>query len=156
MENRGFIMSRFYDAKKNKDRNSTLTGLMITSGVILAILVILGAVGVAEGEPHMVVVSVIVGLIALAELISMIWIRKMLERVTRYEMIFEEDHDGIITFERINEMTGYGLEQVKKDIKWLLDRGFLKNAVYDGEKVILWMPSSYVRLYDIPFLRLTA
>ena len=53
-------MSRFYDAKKNKDSNSTLTGLMITSGVILAILVIIGAIGVSEGEPHMVVVAVIV------------------------------------------------------------------------------------------------
>ena len=52
-------MSRFYDAKKNKDSNSTLTGLMITSGVILAILVIIGAIGVSEGEPHMVVVAVI-------------------------------------------------------------------------------------------------
>ena len=59
-------MSRFYDAKKNKDSNSTLTGLMITSVVILAILVIIGAIGVSEGEPHMVVVAVIVGLIALA------------------------------------------------------------------------------------------
>ena len=48
MENRGFIMSRFYDAKKNKDSNSTLTGLMITSVVILAILVIIYFVTISK------------------------------------------------------------------------------------------------------------
>ena len=136
MENRGFIMSRFYDAKKNKDRNSTLTGLMITSGVILAILVIIGVIGVSEGEPHMVVVAVIVGLIALAELISMIWIRKMLERVTRYEMIFEEDHDGVITFARLHEMTGIPEDRIRKDFARYSHSSF-KNVTVDGDKIII-------------------
>ena len=129
-------MSRFYDAKKNKDRNSTLTGLMITSGVILAILVILGAVGVSEGEPHMVVVAVIVGLIALAELISMIWIRKMLERVTRYEMIFEEDHDGVITFARLSELTGIPEDRIRKDMTGPQKHRF-SNVRIEGDKIIL-------------------
>ena len=129
-------MSRFYDAKKNKDRNSTLTGLMITSGVILAILVIIGVIGVSEGEPHMVVVAVIVGLIALAELISMIWIRKMLERVTRYEMIFEEDHDGVITFARLHEMTGIPEDRIRKDMTGPQKHRF-SNVRIEGDKIII-------------------
>jgi len=129
-------MSRFYDAKKNKDRNSTLTGLMITSGVILAILVIIGVIGVSEGEPHRVVVAIIVGLIALAELISMIWIRKMLERVTRYEMIFEEDHDGVITFARLHEMTGIPEDRIRKDMTGPQKHRF-SNMRIEGDKIII-------------------
>ena len=60
------------------------------------------------------------------------------------ELELSEDHDGIITFERINEMTGYGLEKVKKDVTWLLKSGYLINAVTDDEKVILWSESEYL------------
>ena len=65
-------------------------------------------------------------------------------RCLRYAPIFEEDHDGIITFERIHEMTGYGVDRIKGDIEWLLRGETLRNAVIDDKKIILWSETEYI------------
>ncbi|MBR6960362.1 MAG: hypothetical protein IKH76_07780, partial [Clostridiales bacterium] len=60
--------------------------------------------------------------------------------------IFEEDHDGILTYKRIDEMTGYGVERIKKDVNWLLQAGYLQNAVADEEKVILLRENEFINI----------
>ena len=137
-------MERYIDRKKIKGADRLRIACYVLAGIMLLPMIVILIAGIEDGETHMVVVASLLITILTTEAVLIALLTVKTGRAKRYAPIFEEDHDGIITFERINEMTGYGLEQVKKDIKWLLDRGFLKNAVYDDEKVILWNEVDYI------------
>ena len=116
----------------------------IMFGIIVIPMIIILVAGIQDGEVHSVVTAAILLTILFAEFVAIILLSKRFNRAKRYAPIFEEDHDGVITYKRINEMTGYGLEKVKKDVTWLLKSGYLINAVTDDEKVILWSESEYL------------
>ena len=137
-------MERYFNRKRINGANRGLVACYILAGIILLPLIVILIAGLQDGESHMIVTVVILLLILSAEVTALALITHRINRAKRYAPIFEEDHDGIITFERINEMTGYGLERVKKDISWLLQSGYLINAVTDNEKVILWSENEYL------------
>ena len=137
-------MDRYFNRKRIDGANRGLVACYVLAGIILLPLIVILIAGLQDGESHMIVTVVILLLILSAEVTALALITHRINRAKRYAPIFEEDHDGIITFERINEMTGYGLEKVKKDVTWLLKSGYLINAVTDDEKVILWSESEYL------------
>ena len=85
----------------------------------------------------MIVMAVVLMVILAVETFMIIMLKKRAARGRRYATIFEEDHDGIITYERINEMTGYGVERIKKDIRWLIRGSYIHNVIVEDDKIRL-------------------
>ena len=56
--------------------------------------------------------------------------KKRLYRAESYNRIFEEDHDGKVTYEVISSLTGYPLAKVKKDIAAMTNNGTFKNITF--------------------------
>jgi hypothetical protein len=139
-------MDRYFNREKLKGSNKLLVMCYVLFGVILLPLIIILIAGIQEGETHMIVTASILLTILTAELVFFILVIKKSNRAKRYAPIFEEDHDGILTYKRIDEMTGYGVERIKKDVNWLLQAGYLKNAVADEEKVILLRENEFINI----------
>lgn len=129
-------MGRFYDAEDNRQNNSALTGLIIALCICLGFVVIITVISITEGDSHFVKVCTVIGLIVIAEIIFFVIIRKMLERVSKYRMIFEEDHDGVITFARLSELTGIPEARIRKDITKTQKHRF-SNIRVEGDTLIL-------------------
>ena len=51
-----------------------------------------------------------------------------LSRARIYNSIFEEDHDGIISYESIATMTGLPMPKVIKELMWFTRRDFIRNV----------------------------
>lgn len=51
-----------------------------------------------------------------------------LSRARIYNSIFEEDHDGIISYESIATMTGLPMPRVIKELMWFTRRDFIRNV----------------------------
>lgn len=139
-------MDRYFNREKLKGSNKFLVMCYVLFGVILLPLIIILIAGIQEGETHMIVTASVLLTILAAEMIFFSWAVKKSNRAKRYAPIFEEDHDGILTYKRINEMTGYGVERIKKDVNWLLQAGYLQNAVADEEKVILLRENEFINI----------
>ncbi|MCR5201065.1 MAG: hypothetical protein K6C38_08125 [Saccharofermentans sp.] len=139
-------MDRYFNREKLKGSNKFLVMCYVLFGVILLPLIIILIAGIQEGETHMIVTASVLLTILAAEMIFFSWAVKKSNRAKRYAPIFEEDHDGILTYKRINEMTGYGIERIKKDVNWLLQAGYLQNAVADEEKVILLRENEFINI----------
>ncbi|MBR5387253.1 MAG: hypothetical protein IK142_06720 [Clostridiales bacterium] len=139
-------MDRYFNREKLKGSNKYLVMCYVLFGVILLPLIIILIAGIQEGETHMIVTVSILLTIMTAELVFFILVIKKSNRAKRYAPIFEEDHDGILTYKRIDEMTGYGVERIKKDVNWLLQAGYLQNAVADEEKVILLRENEFINI----------
>lgn len=139
-------MDRYFNREKLKGSNKFLVMCYVLFGVILLPLIIILIAGIQEGETHMIVTASILLTILTAELVFFILAIKKSDRAKRYAPIFEEDHDGILTYKRIDEMTGYGVERIKKDVNWLLQAGYLQNAVADEEKIILLRENEFINI----------
>lgn len=139
-------MDRYFNREKLKGSNKYLVMCYVLFGVILLPLIIILIAGIQEGETHMIVTVSILLTILTAEMVFFILVIKKSNRAKRYAPIFEEDHDGILTYKRIDEMTGYGVERIKKDVNWLLQAGYLQNAVADEEKVILLRENEFINI----------
>lgn len=139
-------MDRYFNREKLKGSNKFLVMCYVLFGVILLPLIIILIAGIQEGETHMIVTASILLTILTAEMVFFILVIKKSNRAKRYAPIFEEDHDGILTYKRIDEMTGYGVERIKKDVNWLLQAGYLQNAVADEEKVILLRENEFINI----------
>lgn len=139
-------MDRYFNREKLKGSNKFLVMCYVLFGVILLPLIIILIAGIQEGETHMIVTASVLLTILAAEMIFFSWAVKKSNRAKRYAPIFEEDHDGILTYKRIDEMTGYGVERIKKDVNWLLQAGYLQNAVADEEKVILLRENEFINI----------
>jgi len=137
-------MDRYFNRKRLLSIKKLMIGSYILAGVVSIPLIVLFIAGIQDGDTGMSVISAVLLIIFVAEMAFLIISSKKTLRAQRYGQIFEEDHDGVITFERINEMTGYGIAHVKKDIDWLLKAGYLINAVVDDEKVILWNETDFL------------
>ena len=137
-------MDKYINRKRLNSFTKLTYGVYTILGFLLIMIIIIMIIGIDEGEPHMIVVSVILSIIIIAELIAYILISRKFGRARRYAPIFEEDHDGRITFKRINEMTGYGLGKIEKDIDWMIKTGVLKNVFVDGDTVILWNETDFL------------
>ena len=104
--------------------------------IFLPLLVIMIS-GIQDGDSGMSVTAAVLMAVLAAETFLMILLRKRAARGGRYAAIFEEDHDGIITYERIDEMTGYGVERIKKDIEWLIKVNYIHNVIVEDDKIRL-------------------
>lgn len=135
-------MGKFYDAKEHRDNSSAITGLMIALGICLAFMVILAVFGIVDGEPHITGVCTAIGIILIIEMIFFIRIKKMSERTNRYEMILEEDHDGVITFARLSELTGIPEARIRKDFL-RMQNGKFKIIRIEGDNIILGTAEDY-------------
>ena len=128
-------MGDFYDIKKNKSSSSCLTAM---TGALLALMIPMAVIVVAacvEGEIWRVVFCIILMIMLGAEAGFCIYSKKQLERINRYGLIFEEDHDGIITIARLHEMTGIPEKVIRKDLARYAKTN--ANVTVDGDTVIL-------------------
>ncbi len=139
-------MTRYFDFKRVKNMKT----LRIVSWTIYIVMmfpmVVLIVASLMSEEVQMFVTSLILVIIMTVEISALMVFGKKQTRAARYGPIFEEDHDGVITYARINEMTGYGLEQTKKDVEWLMNARYLLNAVADDEKVILLSENDFLQV----------
>lgn len=131
-------MDRYFNRKKAKLMRSISVMGYVLYGIIVIPLIIIIIAGLQDGDTAAVVTTSIIGTILTAEVIILGKFSKDdMVRVGRYIPIIEEDHDGIITYNRLSEMTGYSLEKVKKDVARLVRGGYVSNVVYDDEKLTL-------------------
>lgn len=75
--------------------------------------------------------AVFFGFFLLAEAGIIIWRAFSISRISRcrlYNSIFEEDHDGIITYDSISSMTGYKVSSVIRDLMWFVKHHYLINV----------------------------
>lgn len=135
-------MGKYHDAENHSGGSSVITGLMIALGVVLGFMVIIAVIGVTENEPHMTGVCTVLGIIIIVEMIGMILIKKMYERINRYEMILEEDHDGVITFARLSELTGIPEARIRKDFT-KMKKGRYQNVRIEGDSLIIGTAEEY-------------
>lgn len=126
-----------FDRKRLKTIDRSIIVLYIMIAVIFFPLLVILITGIQEGDTGMSVTAVVLMVILAAEAIMIILLRKRATRGRRYATIFEEDHDGIITFRRISEMTGYDDERIKRDIKWLIRGNYLCNVIVEEDKIRL-------------------
>lgn len=66
-----------------------------------------------------------------SEIGIIIWRSFALHRISRcrlYNSIFEEDHDGIITYDSIASMKGFKVQAVIRDLMWFVKRHYLINV----------------------------
>ena len=68
--------------------------------------------------------------------------KKQLERINRYGLILEEDHDGVITFARLHEMTGIPENVIRKDFVKASKTSF-KNIIVDGDNIFIGKEDDY-------------
>ena len=137
-------MDRYFDRRRLNSIKKVMIGCYIMFGVILLPLIVILISGIQEGEMGEIVIVTILLLILLTEFIALIILGKRARRGLRYASIFEEDHDGVITFKRIQEMTGYGMARIRKDIEWLIRAQHLTNAVVDGDKIVMLSETEFI------------
>ena len=56
-----------------------------------------------------------------------VWAIKRLTRARIYNSMFEEDHDGIITYDSIASMTGNSVAGAVKELMWLVNHNYIVN-----------------------------
>ena len=130
-------MEDCFDRKRLKTINLCVIGCFVMIVVVFLPLLVILISGVQEGDTGLSVTAVVLMAVLAAETFLMILLRKRAARGGRYAAIFEEDHDGIITYERIDEMTGYGVERIKKDIKWLVKVNYIYNVRVEDDRIRL-------------------
>lgn len=136
-------MERYINREKLSGINKLLITILVVFGILLLPLIIILISGIEDGEPHTFVTVLVLLLIMLAEAGSFAYFASQSNRAKRYGPIFEEDHDGIISFERISQMTGCSIPRVKKDIAFLINKGVILNARVENENVILGTSNDY-------------
>ena len=130
-------MDGCFDRKRLKMTDRFIIGCYVmVVAVFLPLLVIL-ITGMQDGDTVMSVTAVVLMIILAAETFMIIMLRKRAARGRQYATIFEEDHDGIITYKRISEMTGYDDEKIKKDIEWLIKVNFIHDVIIEDDKIRL-------------------
>ena len=82
------------------------------------------------GEPRFIWFGFFVMPVVAAQVGIAFWrisaIRK-LSRVALYNSLFEEDHDGIITYESLGSMVGLSTAKATQEFMWMNNKGYLKN-----------------------------
>ena len=130
-------MESCFDRNRLKKINYVIIGCYIMIVAVFLPLPVILICGMEDGDTVMIVMAVVLMVILAVETFMIIMLKKRAARGRRYATIFEEDHDGIITYERINEMTGYGVERIKKDIRWLISGSFIHNIIVEDDKIRL-------------------
>ena len=62
-------------------------------------------------------------------------------RADKYNSIFEEDTDGMVSYEVFSRLTGYSGKRVRDDIRILTKRNILRNITYGWEGAMVIMRS---------------
>ena len=133
-------MAKFYDPKEVNSERSGFTGLIIVLSIALILMIVLSIDGIVEGDYHTTRICIFLGIFILIELIFGVRTKILFQRLNRYEMIFEEDNVGVITFSELSEMTGVPEARVRKDILKRQNERFGKIRI-EGDKM-------YLRSYD--------
>ncbi len=130
-------MEGCFDRNRLKKINLGIIACCVMVAVVFLPLPVILICGMQDGDTVMIVMAVFLMVILAVEAVMIIVLRKRAVRGRRYATIFEEDHDGVITFARINEMTGYGVERIKKDLRWLLRGSYIHNVIVEEDKIRL-------------------
>ena len=135
-------MGNIYDNEKTKKSASCMTA--ITAGLLVLIIpmVVIIAASLANGEIPGAVVCIILVAIIGTEIGFFIVFKKQLERINRYGLILEEDHDGVITFARLHEMTGIPENVIRKDFVKAAKNNF-KSVIVDGDTIYVGKDDDY-------------
>ena len=129
-------MDRYFNRKRIDGANRGLVACYVLAGIILLPLIVILIAGLQDGESHMIVTVVILLLILSAEVTALALITHRINRAKRYAPIFEEDHDGVITFARLSELTGIPEDRIRKDMTGPQKHRF-SNVRIEGDKIIL-------------------
>ncbi|MBR1797062.1 MAG: hypothetical protein IJ757_03490 [Clostridiales bacterium] len=127
----------YFDHKSvtSKRKGLLFTEFLEVPSIIMMILLI--AV-MAEEEDYGAIIGASIVLVLLIVLqVLIIYLYKMMERAAVCGEIFNEDHDGIITFGRLSEMTGYKEPRIRRDINWARKIGLYHNVNVDGDRIVL-------------------
>ncbi|MCR4791378.1 MAG: hypothetical protein K5871_01370 [Lachnospiraceae bacterium] len=65
-------------------------------------------------------------------------IRRMY-RAEKYDRIFEEDHDGMVSYEVFSRLTGFSVQKVRSDIRVLTEKNIFRNITYGWEGAMIIM-----------------
>lgn len=85
------------------------------------------------------VMSTIILFIAVCLTACPIMSKKMLERAEKYNRIFEEDHDGMVSYENFSQLTGFPIQTVRSDIRKMYKKKIFKNITYGFEGAMIIM-----------------
>lgn len=130
-------MEGCFDRNKLKMIDCGIIGSYIMIAVIFLPMLVILITSIQESDIKMSVTAIVLMAVLAAETFMIIMLRNRATRVRRYATIFDEDHDGIITFKRISEMTGYSDERIKRDIKWLFRGDFIHNVIVEEDRIRL-------------------
>ena len=130
-------MEGCFNRKRLKTMSLLIIGCYVMVVIIFLTMLVILITGVQEGDTTMTVTAGVLMAILAAETFMIIMLKKRVTRGNQYATIFEEDHDGIITYKRISEMTGYDDDRIKKDIKWLLRANYIYNVIVEDDKIRL-------------------
>ena len=113
----------------------------------MTIMFMIFAVMLAFKDPHNMAVYFVACAMALLMLggISsgltfppLILMRRMY-RAEKYNRIFEEDTDGMVSYEVFSRLTGFSGKRVRDDIRILTGKNFLRNVTYGWEGAMVIM-----------------
>jgi len=129
-------MGNIYDNKKNKESTSCMTAISVALLVVTLPIIVIFVAALVEGVVARAVLCIILAALLGGEAVFFLAMRKQLERVNRYGLILEEDHDGVITFARLHDMTGIPEERIRKDFARYGKTSY-KNITVDGDQIII-------------------
>jgi hypothetical protein len=85
------------------------------------------------------VLEIIVLMIALPFTLIPLSVKRRLYRAAKYNRIFEEDYDGMVSYETFSKLTGFSGSMVRNDIRIMTENGIFRNITYGfaGAMVIM-------------------
>ncbi len=70
-------------------------------------------------------------------------LKKTIYRAEKYNRIFEEDYDGLVSYETFSRLTGYSELKVKNDISILTRKGIFRNVTFGWQgAMVIMMPET--------------
>ena len=85
------------------------------------------------------IMSLILFLIPTGMVCGSISSKRRLARAEIYNRIFEEDHDGMVSYTNFSKLTGFSTSQVRSDICSLYEKKIFKNITYGIEGAMIIM-----------------
>lgn len=114
---------------------------------LLTIIVVSSSFSVIrEGRMGIIPFMVIAGfcvLIALPFTVIPLSFKRRLYRAEKYNRIFEEDYDGMVSYETFSKLTGFSGSTVRDDIRIMTERRIFRNITYGfAGAMVIMQPSA--------------
>lgn len=128
-------IKEYFDYKSLKSK-SKAAGFFIGLVVFLFVMMIILLVACIDNPVTVVTCTILMCIIAIEATFFFV-IKLELNRMPKYGQIINEDHDGKVSLIRMSEMTGYPVNTVVSDINRAIKQNVIKNAVIQGDYLIL-------------------